>query len=178
MSVLPVPTRSVAYGLQTTWMLHAFNDACMFHATMFAASAHLDAFRDKRNNVVTMYHQTETIRLVKERLLRSERAVDDVTIAAVIPLAFFAVVAPNPSFIFSSNTLWRRTNVKQYIDANMTASLAHFQGLLKMIQARGGLEKLGLDGLLAGLARLYVKPQTLEDFCVRRNLHSSFVEAL
>lgn len=42
----------------------------------------------------------------------------------------------------------------QYLEGDFTSSKCHLDGLMKMVAAKGGLDQLGLDGLLAGLVRL------------------------
>jgi hypothetical protein len=66
----------------------------MFHATLYAASAHLDAARNDCDNPITLYHQTQTLHLVRQRITQSQHGVNrglDGAIAGVIPLAFFSV---------------------------------------------------------------------------------------
>lgn len=66
----------------------------MFHATLYAASAHLDAARNDCDNPITLYHQTQTLHLVRQRITQSQHSVSgglDGAIAGVIPLAFFSV---------------------------------------------------------------------------------------
>jgi hypothetical protein len=59
------------------------------HATLYAASAHLDTLRDTTAgsliaNPVTLYHQTETIAAVKARIA-SGHVLNDATVAPVLP---------------------------------------------------------------------------------------------
>lgn len=41
---MEVNPKSMAYRLQTVWMRRSIGDPCLFHATLYAASAHLDVF--------------------------------------------------------------------------------------------------------------------------------------
>jgi hypothetical protein len=94
MSKMAVDPKSIAYQMQTIYLRQSLSDPCMFHATMYAASAHLDAARNDRDNPITLYHQTETLHLVRKRIAQSQEGTGeglDGAIAGVIPLAFFTV---------------------------------------------------------------------------------------
>lgn len=93
MSIMPVDTKSMAYRLQTVWMQRCLGDPCLFHATLYAGSAHLDASRGDRDNPITLFHHTEVMRHVRDRLADSEHKMLDEAIGAVIPLAFFSVAS-------------------------------------------------------------------------------------
>jgi hypothetical protein len=91
---MAVDSKTIAYQMQTIYVRESLSDPCMFHATMYAASAHLDAARNDRDNPITLYHQTETLHLVRKRIAQSQDGPDeglDGAIAGVIPLAFFTV---------------------------------------------------------------------------------------
>ncbi|KAL2831604.1 hypothetical protein BJY01DRAFT_254225 [Aspergillus pseudoustus] len=134
MSKMSVDPKSIAYQMQTIYIRQSLIDPCIFHATMYAASAHLDAARNDRDNPITLYHQTETLHLVGQRIAQSQEGPDDGldgAIAGVIPLAFFT-----------------------YLTGHMNESRNHLDGLVQMMAAKGGGGHLGLDGLLAGLVTL------------------------
>jgi hypothetical protein len=149
MPLFSTNSNSLACHLKTTWMRHAFTDPCLFHATLYTASAHLDASRGETNNIVTLFHHTEIIRLLNQRLTHSGTELDDTTIAAVVPLAYFEV-EPCPCCASSVVT----NDVNQFVNSNFQSSQAHKQGMLQMVKVKGGLEKLGFDGFLAGLILL------------------------
>ncbi|KAL4789311.1 hypothetical protein BDV19DRAFT_374326 [Aspergillus venezuelensis] len=71
---LAVESDSLAHHLRSSWIRHAMADPCLFHATLYAASAQLDTLRDMTAagsaapNPVTLYHQTETIAAVNRRI--------------------------------------------------------------------------------------------------------------
>ncbi|KAL2807904.1 hypothetical protein BJX63DRAFT_410930 [Aspergillus granulosus] len=134
MSKMPVDPKSIAYQMQTVYIRQSLTDPCMFHATMYAASAHLDAARNDYDNPITLYHQTQTLHLVQQRIAQSQDGTDeglDGAIAGVIPLAFFT-----------------------YLTGDMAESKNHLDGLVQMMAAKGGCGNLGLNGLLAGLITL------------------------
>jgi hypothetical protein len=83
---------SIAYRLQTSWLQAAFSDACLFHAILFSSSAFIDIALGTRDNPVTIYHQTETVRLVQEAISKSHYdGLADSIVAATLYLAYFAV---------------------------------------------------------------------------------------
>jgi hypothetical protein len=103
MSIVKVNPKSMAYRLQTVWMRRSIGDPCLFHATLYAASAHLDASRGDHDNPVTLHHHTELVRHVRQRLADPEHKKLDEAIGAVIPLAFFSVsVIPKKSNIVNN----------------------------------------------------------------------------
>lgn len=88
---MPVDPKSMAYRLQTVWINRSLSDTCLFNATLYAASAHLDASRGLYGSQTTLFHQAEVARQIQARLTHRELATLDETIGAVIPLAFFSV---------------------------------------------------------------------------------------
>lgn len=91
---MPVDPKSIAYQMQRVYMPHTLTDPCMFHASLYAASAHLDAARHDCDNPITLYHKSETLRYIRQRIAQSQEGIDkglDEAIAGVVPLAFFAV---------------------------------------------------------------------------------------
>jgi hypothetical protein len=82
---------SLAHHLRSQWMLHAMSDPCLFHATLFSASASIDRLLGRPNTTLTLYHQTWAIRLINERLAQTEPVLTYGTIGAVIPLLYSSV---------------------------------------------------------------------------------------
>ncbi|RAH47385.1 Zn(II)2Cys6 transcription factor domain-containing protein [Aspergillus brunneoviolaceus CBS 621.78] len=125
---VPINDRSSSYKLQTTWMRGAMSDPCLFHATLFTGSSNFDLRRGIQQSTITLYHYNELIKSVKKRLSDPKTALDDRTIAAITPLALFAVLT-----------------------GDRASAEVHRAGLAKIVQLRGGLDKLGLEGLTASL---------------------------
>ncbi|KAJ0415802.1 hypothetical protein BJY00DRAFT_317500 [Aspergillus carlsbadensis] len=118
-----VEAYSLAYYLRSSWISYAMNDPCLMHATLLSASAQFDTLTGaKQPSYATLYHQSNTLALVRSRLADLHSA-NDATVASVLLLAMHS----------SDNNL-----------AHM-----HFRGLLQLISARGGLGQLGYDGFLA-----------------------------
>ncbi|KAF9885050.1 hypothetical protein FE257_000781 [Aspergillus nanangensis] len=128
MEPLPVDTDSLAFNLRSSWIQQALSDACFFHATLFAASAHMDAFRGVGNNQMTLYHHTMALRLLNDRLARPEGIMDEGAIACIAPLVFFSSMG-----------------------SDERSSRIHRQGLMQMVRAKGGLHKLGKASFLSAL---------------------------
>lgn len=72
-------------------MQQAMSDPCLFHATLFSASTSVDMLRGQQNTARTLYHQTWAIRLINERLARTELVLNYGTVGAVIPLLYYNV---------------------------------------------------------------------------------------
>lgn len=94
MAPLPVDDGSLAQLLRTDWVARAIVDPCFFHATLFSASAHLDAFQGKTNNPMTLYHYSMALGLLREKLASPGGTLDEGTIACIPPLVFFSVSYP------------------------------------------------------------------------------------
>ncbi|KAL2857214.1 hypothetical protein BJY01DRAFT_261910 [Aspergillus pseudoustus] len=84
---------SLAHHLRSQWVQHAMSDPCLFHATLFSASASIDMMRGQPNSTMTLYHQTWAIRLINERLAEREPILTYGTLGAVIPLLYYNMVA-------------------------------------------------------------------------------------
>ncbi|KAL3471510.1 hypothetical protein BJX99DRAFT_23619 [Aspergillus californicus] len=69
------------------------SDPCLFHATLFSASASIDMLKGQQNSTQTLYHQTWAIRLINERLAQPQRALTYGTLGAVVPLLYYNMVA-------------------------------------------------------------------------------------
>ncbi|KAL3489224.1 hypothetical protein BJX62DRAFT_209763 [Aspergillus germanicus] len=130
-SRLPVDPNSTAYHIQTVWIRGAITDPALFHATLYAGASHFDLSRGERQSSITLYHQAEAIRLINERLSDPESAVDDRTLIAVTPLALFAD-----------------------LNGDRAAADIHREGLRKLVQLRGGLDRLGFEGLTSALIQM------------------------
>ncbi|KAL5047903.1 hypothetical protein BDW71DRAFT_205863 [Aspergillus fruticulosus] len=69
------------------------SDPCLFHATLFSASASINMLRGQQNTAQTLHHQTWAIRLINERLAQTEPVLNYGTLGAVIPLLYYSMVA-------------------------------------------------------------------------------------
>ncbi|KAL3468981.1 hypothetical protein BJX99DRAFT_92672 [Aspergillus californicus] len=130
-SHLPVEANSTAYQIQTLWVQGALSEPCLFHATLYAGSSHFDFLQGGKPSSITLYHQSEAIRMLNTRLSNPTTAMDDRTIVAVIPLAFFAD-----------------------LNGDQAAADIHRAGLWKLVEMRGGLDKLGYNGLTSALVQM------------------------
>ncbi|KAL4865621.1 hypothetical protein BDV12DRAFT_174448 [Aspergillus spectabilis] len=99
---------SLTTHLHTTWMRRAMADPCLFHGTMFCASAHLDWIHGVSHNPRTLFHQSQALRLLRERLKGEQIGYE--TTATALALTFY--------------------NMSAY---NTETALVHKNGLLKMI---------------------------------------------
>lgn len=66
-------------------------DPCLFHATLFSASASIDILKGHQTSIVTLYHQTSTIRMLSERLNQDVPLLSYGTLGSVLPLIFYNV---------------------------------------------------------------------------------------
>lgn len=83
-------TQSVAYKLRYIWIPNALSDPCLFHSSLYGASAHFDALNGQTESPITLFHRTETLRLLKNQLAHSGQ-VDDLMVAAALTMAHMEV---------------------------------------------------------------------------------------
>jgi hypothetical protein len=91
MDPLPVESGSLACLLRATWIQQALSNPCALHTTLYAASAHLDAFRGAKSSNMTLYHHTIALRLLQERINDPDEEFSESLMACVAPLVFFSV---------------------------------------------------------------------------------------
>ncbi|KAL2813975.1 hypothetical protein BJX63DRAFT_206632 [Aspergillus granulosus] len=135
---LPVDKGGLAFSLRTSWAAQALRDPCSFHATLFSASAHLDAFRGVSYNPVTTYHYTTAMRLIREKLALAGGMPDEIIIACIPTMVFFSSL---------------RGDVK--------SSQIHKKGLIQLLRAKGGLAEHELDGFFSALIPVCVMAEAI-----------------
>jgi hypothetical protein len=91
--------------LQTTWMQVAMSDPCLFHATLYSTSAYKDITHGSLDNPVTMFHKTETLRLIREAIANSDHNnLPTSVVAATLHLLYFSVSNASMQTIMMINT--------------------------------------------------------------------------
>ncbi|KAJ5369334.1 uncharacterized protein N7496_009094 [Penicillium cataractarum] len=116
MDPLPVDRGSIAFFSRATWIQHALGDPCAFHTTLYAASAHLDAFQGANISTMTLYHHTVALQLLQGRLHDPDAVMSESLMACVATLVFFSAAF-----------------------GDKESSGIHKKALMKMIKAKGGL---------------------------------------
>ncbi|PWY96491.1 hypothetical protein BO94DRAFT_13320 [Aspergillus sclerotioniger CBS 115572] len=86
-----IAPQSLAQHLGTEWMAKAMKDPCLFHATLFSASASIDMLTGTKSSTITLHHQTRTIQLLNERLTREAPDLSYSTVGTVVPLLFYSM---------------------------------------------------------------------------------------
>jgi hypothetical protein len=95
-SLLPESHRlpnSLTTHLHTTWMTRAMADPCLFHATLFCASAHLDLLQGKPHSRITVFHQSCAMRALRDRLKGGRISYE--TAATALALVYYNVGSPH-----------------------------------------------------------------------------------
>lgn len=115
--------------MRSYWIPSLFLTPHTYLSLLFVTSAYYDALREfvKGSFVTTALHQ-ELIRLIDANLVHPTRKVDDLNILALVQLIIGEVV----------------------MGERIVAQL-HEAGLQKMVQLRGGLNCLGVNGRLASM---------------------------
>jgi len=114
--------------MTTIWTASALTDVALLHSTLCSTSGHL-LRNANQPELLSVYlsHKAETIRIVNERMTDISKALTDETLGAIALL------------------VTGQTCHGDYNEMNI-----HMRGLAKLIGMRGGLETLGMGGLLAG----------------------------
>ncbi|KAL3443954.1 hypothetical protein BJX65DRAFT_284415 [Aspergillus insuetus] len=87
--ISPTVPNSLAVHLRTAWMRHAMVDPCLFHSTLFSASAHIDHLHNVPESHRTTYHSMQTVRLLRKKLNDRLARGNYEAAAAVLALALF-----------------------------------------------------------------------------------------
>lgn len=137
---------SVAVDPEDKWFSYSASDPGIFHSTMLHSAAH-NAMLSGRNdfgdpNLI----KWNAVRIVNERLQDPVLSISDLTMGAVVALALFEVGVRRITFSHVHYTSDSSLNQNQA--ANVEISTLHIDGLYKMVQLRGGLQNLGLAGIL------------------------------
>ncbi|KAL2810097.1 hypothetical protein BJX63DRAFT_434619 [Aspergillus granulosus] len=135
---LPVDKTSLAWLLRTSWIQQALLDPCAFHATLYAASAHVDALRGLPTTSMTLYHHTMVLRLLKERFAAPGAVTDESIMTLMAPLVFFTSLSGDDH-----------------------SSQIHKKALIKMIQIKSGLGPLTLSPFLEALTAVCILQESV-----------------
>ena len=110
--------------MQSSWTTSLLIDLVYFHSALFSIEAYLDAYLKRDQSSLTQFHFLKTVRLLQERLNTPSdpNSVSDPTIMVVITLGLTAELIGDRS-----------------------AAQSHAEGLARMVELRGGLEKLNSD---------------------------------
>jgi hypothetical protein len=71
----------------------------MFHATLYAASVHLDILQEQEINPITVFHKGRIIQLINEKL-NSKGALGDSIVGAIATLMVWEVSYIAPFYVF------------------------------------------------------------------------------
>jgi hypothetical protein len=90
---MPGPSEegSVLNYMENDWIPLSLTDPAFFYATLCWASSFYDIVHDQAESRSTVYHQTQTIRFVNQKLAVGD--VDDTLVMSVVVLAIQAVSA-------------------------------------------------------------------------------------
>ncbi|KAL2825122.1 hypothetical protein BJY01DRAFT_230280 [Aspergillus pseudoustus] len=90
------------YVLQNSLMAHvhtvlvsrALADPCLFLTVLFAASAHRDWIQGTRHTVQTLYHQSQVLNILRERLKQTDQISYEMVASAIV-LTFYSMSGHN-----------------------------------------------------------------------------------
>ena len=138
---------SVAVDPEDKWFSYSASDPGIFHSTMLHSAAH-NAMLSGRNDLGDPnLIKWNAVKIVNERLQDPVLSISDLTMGAVVALALFEVGKFRLEVI-RNRLLSSNIPRKQNQAANVEVSTLHIDGLYRMVQLRGGLQNLGLAGIL------------------------------
>ena len=114
------------------WLAAAVTDEALLHSTLASSGGHMLYYANLPALSPSflasfLYHKTETIRIINGRAKDISKVLTDESLAAIALL------------------VTGQTCQGDYNEMNI-----HMRGLLQLVGMRGGLESLGMSGLLAG----------------------------
>ncbi|KAE9374865.1 hypothetical protein N431DRAFT_438260 [Stipitochalara longipes BDJ] len=115
-----------------SWIPAAMTDEALLHSTLASSGGHMLFYTNlpsipSSSLANYLYHKTETIRVINERLRNTTEVLTDESLGAIALL------------------ITSQTCQGDYNEMNI-----HMRGLSQLVNMRGGLGHLGMNGLLAG----------------------------
>ena len=110
-----------------SWLQYAFNHPPLFLATLFVSAVYTHRRENILDDAALYFYRLQTIKLANEVLwtgTEDEKTSDEMIMVAVILLYF--TVCPD--------VCWKEYST-------------HMKGIQKMVNARGGVEHLGMNGI-------------------------------
>ena len=140
------------------WLLARTSRRVTMHSMLFAAQVHRDVLRGPQMNIdnpIRLYHKIQTMRLLKEELEDPEKSRLDDVILVILALSANEIetVANNIKEKIQSPFHSPLTSV-QWLDVYGSIShiKAHVLAMRRLVDQKGGLESIKLEGLAEVLA--------------------------
>jgi hypothetical protein len=140
-------------NIPAAWLLASNSRPVTMHSMLFGAQVHLDVLRGPNMNIdnpIRLYHKIQTMRLLKEELEHPEKIRLDDVLLAILALSANEIetVANNIKDKIPSPFNSPLTSV-QWLDVYGSIShlKPHVMAMRTLIDQRGGLESIKLNGL-------------------------------
>jgi hypothetical protein len=137
--------------LSTDWLPASRTHPYLYHASVFVCLASTETLAQQPLSPSSYYHRGVAINLINERLGDPMNCCTDETIAAIISLANFEV---RSLLWICAYELTAKSHI-QCITGNISNLKHHVDGMLQLVDMRGGLDNLGMNGLLKKLIEMY-----------------------
>ncbi|KAE9374231.1 hypothetical protein N431DRAFT_543622 [Stipitochalara longipes BDJ] len=125
MASLLLPVCRNHNSMSSIFAYHAFGDPLLMCALLLHAAVHLDAVNQRQPSRLTLHYGMEAARQMSLRLDSKSLYLQDTSIAAVVMIL-----------------------ANQIMTSDLVEMQIHLNALEIMVQMRGGLETLGMDGFL------------------------------
>ncbi|KAH9219513.1 hypothetical protein DL95DRAFT_358694 [Leptodontidium sp. 2 PMI_412] len=112
-------------GPRIAWLPYALEHTAFFYATLLTAAVHLNRRRKIRDSSALYWFKVQTIKHANENMGIPEKAATDEMIMVALILLYFNIG-----------------------EANVEEFEIHLRGIHQMLNLRGGMEKLGMRGMV------------------------------
>ncbi|KAG0645467.1 hypothetical protein D0Z07_8687 [Hyphodiscus hymeniophilus] len=144
-------------SISAAWLEKIYERPVVMHALLFGASVHLDVLRYPSSpifNPIRLHHKVQTMRLLKEELKSPEKTPLDEVILAVLCLAAnevetFAEGCSRGRSKTMRSPFMSPLRSAQWLDVygSIAHIEAHTKAMRSLVERRGGLEMIALEGL-------------------------------
>ncbi len=151
----PFASDGLANPAPTRWLPQAMAHPALFYGFMYGASAHIQAtqgFPDGGDSPDVLISRAEAITQLNKDIRDPKRASLDETILAVLCMAANGVTPPKRKTAIVPTQSGLRTLQSLDTYATLSTVPVHAKGLAALVDLRGGLENLKLDGLAETLS--------------------------
>jgi hypothetical protein len=153
--------------LSSVWLERMLLKPLLMHAMLFGASVHLDVLRGQGavvHNSKRLFHKLQTIRLLGAQLRELPRDGLDEIILSILALGTNEIeTISNNRSGYQRSPFQSPLTEAQWLSVygNMSQVKAHTVAVRSLVNVRGGLEKIELEGLAETLCLYVAIPKTL-----------------
>lgn len=152
-TLYPIDSSGRRTPLSSVWLERMLLRPLLMHAMLFGASVHLDVLRGQGgavHNPKRLFHKLQTIRLLGAQLQELPRDGLDEIILSILALGTNEIeTISNSRRAYQRSPFQSPLTDAQWLSVygNMSQVEAHVVALRSLVNARGGIEEIELEGL-------------------------------